>query len=371
MTSPHPENRWRGAVLGSALGDTLGSPFEFQPVTLAHTLGGAPWISALHGAPESTGPHHAWGSPPPRAAGTDDVRYHAVFLRQTLENHRPPTPAEYAQRVLHIHAHPDAHFPAFPSETRQQWAPLVPCARGFLGMSDPQYPQLSPAELHRRSFGLPFPVLLGLISFPTYGLLRPGAPHAAYSGAFRLGFHEIGYAAEVNGFFAALLALAAIGAAPRDALQTALALNPMSLGNMFEGPYVAHRLPAFLRDLDAFTGNHQALAHWLSARFSHTHPFDPYRSLCIALAALLRCDGDGLRALLIAVNITDAHPQSPTFMDIDCYGSITGALVGAFHGDDAFPPDLLTLVQEVNHAHYGIDLESLARGAAAIASPHP
>jgi len=46
------------------------------------------------------------------------------------------------------------------------------------------------------------------------------------------------------------------------------------------------------------------------------------------------------------------------YEDIDCYGSIAGALAGAFAGVDAFPPDMLAQVVESNKRVHGIDLEA-------------
>ncbi len=47
--------------------------------------------------------------------------------------------------------------------------------------------------------------------------------------------------------------------------------------------------------------------------------------------------------------------------DVDCTGSVAGALVGALNGIEAFPEDWVFDTISANKKAYGIDLESNAR----------
>src|SRR5271157_3000458 len=47
MTSQHRQSRMRGCILGAALGDALGAPFEFRPFEHVNATIGKPWIDGL------------------------------------------------------------------------------------------------------------------------------------------------------------------------------------------------------------------------------------------------------------------------------------------------------------------------------------
>ena len=57
------------------------------------------------------------------------------------------------------------------------------------------------------------------------------------------------------------------------------------------------------------------------------------------------------------------------YADIDCYAGITGALVGAYCGDNALPADVVEQVVAGNKAVYGFDLEeTISRFTRLVAS---
>jgi ADP-ribosylglycohydrolase len=71
----------RGCVLGAALGDAIGGPFEFGPLERVPEIVGDTWIDGLYPYPGTTGPHGVWPVPadvdaaPPAGTGTEDTRY--------------------------------------------------------------------------------------------------------------------------------------------------------------------------------------------------------------------------------------------------------------------------------------------------------
>ncbi|NIQ99311.1 MAG: hypothetical protein GTN78_03810, partial [Gemmatimonadales bacterium] len=81
------------------------------------------------------------------------------------------------------------------------------------------------------------------------------------------------------------------------------------------------------------------------------------------VAALYYSDGDPIRTIVMAVNDRDLDDDGNfvRLRDVDCTGSVAGALVGALNGIEAFPEDWVFDTISANKKAYGIDLESNAR----------
>jgi ADP-ribosylglycohydrolase len=358
------ESKIRGCVLGMALGDAIGGPFEFGPLARVPALTGGTWIDGLYPYKETTGPHGVWPCPPPHGGlppagtGTDDVRLNWLLLDLATDLGRMPTPHDLAKRYVEIYEHPEPIFPGHVELARQQFAHFEGACRGYLGQTSEQFPDLTPELLLARSLGLNFPILSGLFSLTIAGVLYPGQPVEAYRAAFLLAFFDIGYAREATALLAASIGTA-LGEdiAPKALFDRIVTLDPLHLGGEFSEPYVKAHLPR-LYPLIAEARSDQETARVLSLAFRRDHPFDPVRTLGTALLSVIAADGDPLRAILIAVNhvgIDDAG-QATRYEDIDCYGAIAGAIAGAISGAEAFPAEMLEQVVESNKAVYGIDL---------------
>ena len=165
------ESKIRGCVLGAALGDAIGAPFEFQPAAIAPQSDGQPWIDGLYPSQIHISPHGMWAQPAPAGTGTDDTRYNWLFLELAASLGRMPTASNFAQRYLELYEQPDSVFPGHTDLTREQFAHWEGVCRGYLGQTSEQYPGLTPDELLGRSLGLNFPILSGLITLTSAGLL--------------------------------------------------------------------------------------------------------------------------------------------------------------------------------------------------------
>jgi ADP-ribosylglycohydrolase len=93
------------------------------------------------------------------------------------------------------------------------------------------------------------------------------------------------------------------------------------------------------------------------------HVFDTVEILGFPVAAMYYTDGDPLRSIIISANDRDLDAQGNLIRlrDVDCTAGLAGALVGALHGIEAFPPDWVRATLDANKAVYGIDIEQNAR----------
>jgi ADP-ribosylglycohydrolase len=357
-------SRVRGCVLGAALGDAIGGPFEFGPLERVPALTGGTWIDGLYPYLDTIAPHNVWPHPdgglPPAGTGTDDVRLDWLYLELAIELKRAPTARDLALRYIEIYEHPEIVFPGHHKLTRAQFAHWEGACRGYLGQTSAQYPGLTPELLLARGLGLNFPILSGLYALTMAGLLYPGQPIAAYKAAFLSAFYDIGYAREATALLAACIATAiAEEIAPRALYERALAWDPFHLGGPFSKPFVKGHLPqCYVLVADPQPDAEVALA--LSTAFRHYHPMDPFRTLAVALLSVLVAEEDPLRAMTIAANHVgiDDKDRPTRYEDIDCYASIAGALAGALWGAEALPQEMVAQVIESNKAVYGIDLEA-------------
>ena len=363
MNTATMHSKIRGCVLGAVLGDAIGGPFEFGPLERVPQKTGGTWIDGLYPYPATTGPHGVWAPPtgglPPAGTGTDDTRYNWLFLELAIELGRMPSAGDLAARYLYLYEHPDAVFPGHAAWTKEMFAHWEGACRGYLGQTSALYPGLSPDLLLARSLGLNFPILSGLITLTSAGLLFPGDPKSAYREAFRAAFFDIGYAREAVALLAAGISMAiAADLTPQAIYERLIDLDPLHLGGPFSAPFVKEHLP-HVYPLLTDRGTDREFAYALSVAFRAFHTFDPFRTLAIALLAVLAAGSDPMRAILIAANHVglDEHEHPTRYEDIDCYAGLAGALGGAIWGAEAFPADALDQVVRSNRLVHGIDLE--------------
>jgi ADP-ribosylglycohydrolase len=363
------EDRIRGCVLGTVLGDAIGGPFEFGPLERVPKVTGGDWIDGLYPyGLEMGAPHGVWVPSPlkglgaPAGTGTDDTRLNWLYLELAIKLGRAPSDCEMANRYLELYEQPERTFPGHAEMVRLEFEHWEPACCGLLGQQSERFPGLPPDVLLARALGLNFPILSGLIALTWVGLLYPGRPEAAYETAFRSAFYDIGYAREAVGLLAAAISLAAgdlVSGSSQVLYERLLEMDPLHLGSEWSAPYVLDHLPRYRALIEPGRSDVET-ARALSVAFRYHHAFGAFRTLCVALLAVLAANGDPLRGILIAANHVglDDQGQPTRYEDIDCYAGLAGAVAGALYGAAAFPDDMLALVQESNLAVYGIDLES-------------
>jgi ADP-ribosylglycohydrolase len=364
MTEAGLHSRIHGCVLGAALGDAIGAPFEFRLPMDQVSRAGSPWIDALHPFTGEVGPHGIWRSPAPPGTGTDDTRYNWLFLELAAELRRMPSAKELAGRFLEVHERPASFFPEHPELATSQFEAWEGVCQGQLGQKSSVHPGVPPDILRDRSIGLNFPTLMGLITCTSAGLLFPGRPADAYRAAFMTDFVDLGYARECVAILASAISMAVTGRADvDDILEAALDLDPFDLGGPFGEPFARDSLRAFLQ-VGRDCSTPEDLAESLSRDLARLHPFDPVRTLAIAFAATSAAPTDTLTAILIAANhrAVDEAGNLGGFLDVDCYATVAGALSGAMTGTGTLPLTMLADVVRGNTEVYGFDLlESIDR----------
>lgn len=351
-------NRILGAAVGAAVGDALGCPFEFQPrAAVQKRLGDSPWIDDLYPIQDlAVHPLGVWDTAAACGIGTDDTRMSWLMLRLVAERGLSIRPVDLAELYLAVYQRPQDYFPQHPLLARDNLAYYVDAACGVLGQTSPAHPQAGPEVLNSGALGVGMPTLLGMISLPCAGCLAPGNHEEAYRRAFALAFMDVGYGRDVTAVMAAIVSLLCGGEPLHEAIELALSLNPYGVD-----PAWRERVAGWVKEAGQEAGHFasdRAFCAFLAEACWGLHPFDPVAALGTALACAVRAQGSFARALLLSVNQwelgRDGKPQR--LRDVDCIGSITGAICGAFAGYANIPAGWLAHSRAANLETYGLDI---------------
>jgi ADP-ribosylglycohydrolase len=363
--------KFLGSVIGAAVGDTVGAALEFwDPEHIATHPAGSQWITEM--LPVLGRPIHPlglWRQDPPLGTATDDTRLNQVFVESAIKYGGMLNSKLLASEYIDRYLNRDRYYPGYHDLATQQFGFAFSSACGVLDMECPLHPGMPPFALRSGARGRGMPSLSGLLAIPTAGLLHPGDPDAAYAHALELAYMDIGYAKDATALLAALIAIGFNEElSPREAIRKGLEIDPFGFGEgrRLGGHWPVYRMMVehinhFLEIADQVeTDRDLVLA--LSREVAGLHPFDPIDILGIPVAACYRANGDPKRAILMAVNNRDfdADGTFRRFRDIDCDGSVCGALVGALADVDAFPPEWIAATVAANREVYGFDLEKNA-----------
>ena len=110
MHSDALASRIRGSILGAALGDAVGAPFEFRPIDDVVSRLGCEWIDSAYPYEGGIGAHGVWQTPAPAGTSTDDTRYNWLMLELAAELGRVPTAEDLARRDIEVYEEPDRFF---------------------------------------------------------------------------------------------------------------------------------------------------------------------------------------------------------------------------------------------------------------------
>jgi ADP-ribosylglycohydrolase len=365
-----------GSIVGATIGDAIGIVVEFRTRDFVlRYLDGADWVDDMLDMTEH-GVHPAglWRENPPAGTGTDDTRLNHIFLECVINNHGHISSqllaTEYVERCRHL----DRYYPEHQGLARDFLAYHYPRACLHLGITEVEEAYgkpLLPAYRHEMNS---FPMLVGLLTCQSAGLLFEGDPAQAYLKAAEIAFFDTGYARDATAMLAAVVsaALAEGQVSGRDISDVGIATNPLEIGGA-EGKWRrlvttdwlfpnAPCLERFFEIVDTAGGEREAIAG-LARAAEGLHPFDSLDVFGVPLACVRFTDGDPVRSILMAANHrrVDENGELIGMRDVDCTAMIAGVIVGALHGVDAFPDRWVDAILAANKEVYGIDIESTAR----------
>ncbi|MEL6842247.1 MAG: ADP-ribosylglycohydrolase family protein, partial [Bacteroidota bacterium] len=223
-------------------------------------------------------------------------------------------------------------------------------------------------------------VCAGMLFSPMIGAVYPGNPSWAYEQTYLIDIFDIGYAKDVSGLTAAMVAKAMIpGTSPdsimrvmrdvdprgyfesrlvgrtayrvyRDALWIVKAAKEADPAEVLKNSPIKLAIPLETAE-DSIKYARFAVAYEQMEQHLQRYPFHPSEIHLINLVGLMLFDFEFQATMEFVINFG---------RDNDTTGAVTGAILGAYHGVEALPEGLVQKVLETNRL-MGIDLESLAQ----------
>lgn len=366
------ERKVAGSVVGAAIGDALGAPLElWSKEKVAGHPQGTEWIDGLIPfVDRPTSPHGVWRTDAPLGTATDDTRLNQVVVEAGIKYGRTLTSKLLAAEYVDRYVNHERYYPGYGELARQQFMLFSSIACGVLDIESPVFPGVPPHVLRSALHGRDEPTLAGLYNMRAAGLFHAGDPEAAYRFAFELDFLDIGYARDATAILAAMIA-AGFDArlSPRQAIRRGFEIDPYRFHDWAPGPWPGPWTPrTMVTQLTRFfelaetAASDRDFVQAVSREVRHLPRWSAIDALCVPVAAAYRANGEPKRAMLMAVNdrYLDEHDAFAGFRDIDCMGTVCGALCGALTGIDAFPAEWVEPVVAANREVYGFDVRRSA-----------
>lgn len=370
--------RIRGMMLGTALGDALGGPIEFQPRDAVQRLPQPPKLwrdedvldgqarvetqrrlqlrsyRELRAEPESYG---QWNRNSLPGTVTDDTRHKLILMHALREAERtgrwPMGVKEYAQAYL--------DWPGTVAVTGQPGYPAMAvdwleeyqfAARWVVGERD-----LGKARPPERLWnGLP--TCAGQMALLPIAAVFAGEPELAYRACYQLAFIDNGWGKDM---IAALVAgLAAALVTPLDPKTPGVAWESILRVMRRTDPYGYGRIRWTERSVDRWLnlaskfsreseGRPARLFARLEKTFEHTTKWEAQVPFVVVFSCLELAAYDPLASLQLSMEW--GH-------DTDSYAQLLGAFVGALHGPELFPAEWREAVSTRLRADHRVELEA-------------
>lgn len=367
-----------GSLIGSAIGDAMGAPTEMWSRQDRERSYG--FIESLDPSFIDPSPEGLWDFHLPTGATTDDTRWKSLagnYVSQQIGSfYRPegPDPYQFAEQILTSYRQEVARLKDSPGENPrdieyhvrrltwlQEWASV---AEPFVKKDMEAYT----TALHTFYGGEL--LCAGMLYAPALGLPYPGDPLKAYHAAHRLGIFDQGYARDITGLTAAMVAAAmAPGAKPSSVMEIFRTVDPydyfrsrlfgrLAFKTFQTAEYIVDTAKSFpectekpATGQDSMAKCQMIKAFKLLDQQNQHAPAHAQEILLVTLTAMLYSDFDFTASLEFITNYG---------RDNDTSGAVAGAVLGAYHGYAHLPNKLKESVMETNRNNLGIDLEKLA-----------
>jgi len=375
-------NKILGSLVGSAIGDAMGAPTEMWGRKDRLTSFG--FIDSLDSSFIDPSPEGLWDFHLPAGTTTDDTRWKLLVGNyvsnqlSTFYQSQGPDPYLFAEHILGSYRSEvdrlkdtQGYNPlAYERNMRrlewlQEWA-LV--AEPFADKDLEAYT----TALHGFYGGEL--LCAGMLYAPALALPYPGDPMAAYQTSFRLGIFDQGYARDITGLTAAMVAAALpYNATKRSVMEVFQTVDPNDyfrrrlFGRMaFKTYRAAERISKSAKELNHCHGETLDLplvkndslvtcrlqrAFMLLDQRNQDAPAHAQEILLVTLTAILYSDFDFQQCMEFITNYG---------RDNDTSGAVAGAILGAYWGFNGLPKSLRDPVVKTNKINLGIDLETLA-----------
>ncbi|MBO0936965.1 ADP-ribosylglycohydrolase family protein [Fibrella sp. HMF5335] len=374
-------DRVLGMLVGSAIGDAMGAPTEMWSREMIGTMYGS--VTGLDSMVREPSAEGTWYMNLPAGGTTDDTRWKKLTVSYLLTQRGGPLDArafaghiltQYRADVQRLKNTSGDDPGAFEANTRrmawlQEWAKV---AKPYAAQNWPAY-----VDALSGFYGGEM-TCAGLLYAPVLGTLFPGQPERAYAETFRLAIFDLGYARDLTALTGAMMAAAMTpGATPESVLNVLRDVDPqgyfqsrlvgrMGYRALERARSVVYKAaqwtpPAALNTAGLVFPRHgradtlalarRQYAFTLLDGYNQDSPIRSGEIFQITLTAMLYGGFDFLKSLQFAVNFG---------RDNDTTGAIIGAILGACHGADKLPKDLVNQVLTVNKKHTETDLVKLA-----------
>ncbi len=370
-------NKILGFLVGSAIGDAMGSPVEMWSAgQIEDRFGFIDKLIINSRASSAEGP---WGSNMPAGTGTDDTRWKYLFgkylLGQSRADQRSETFAHFIQQQyegLKRSLDETDSFDADKLEVNikylqwlQEWAIV---ANAYLSGDIDRY-----NERLAKFYGGEM-ACAGLLYAPLLGMLYPGDPLNAYLAGWDHSIFDLGYAKDLTSMSAALTAAAMTYESVDSILNLHQWVDPKNYtdsrligricNQIHEGALAAQRKDLIADSVkgtpDYFLGDtmkHKRMLATFQSMDPHLKsiPFHADEIYRISLNALAFSGGNFMDAMVFITNYG---------RDNDTVGAVAGGILGAFTGYTALPDKMCRTVIDAHRDILNIDLESLAEDLA-------
>lgn len=371
-------NKIKGLLFGTFIGDALGGPIEFQGHPEIQATPNPPKLWAdktdliddgeiiaareriyfreykhLRPIPE---PYGHWGTNSAPGTVTDDSRHKFIFMhfvRNALrQNKFPVTEKDYAKAYLNWSKSATITTHSGYDTLVNQWL-------------DESYKAIN-WILGKREIGVAYPperlwnalpTCYGQMALPPMAAIYPGEPVKAYLSSYNIAWFENGFAKDM---------IAAINAG----LAKALTLDPTKMSNeqlwteviytmRSTDPYHYKKVPWSERAVDRWLniadtlvaraqGSPAKLFEQLENEFLYTTKWEAQVPFTVIFSCIKICKYDPLAALQLSIEWGWDH---------DSYAQLLGAFIGAIHGPYIFKEDMRAVVTKRLKADYDEDID--------------
>ncbi|MEM7656854.1 MAG: ADP-ribosylglycohydrolase family protein [Bacteroidota bacterium] len=378
-----------GALVGSAIGDAMGAPTEmWSRHAMQVEFGHIDQLDSMVREPSAEG---TWGYNLSAGSTTDDTRWKALMVDFfTGESERPQARqaeldgkafARLIRQRYEVGLSGLKQIDAYESEPYEaqmrellwlkEWAMVAkPYEEGDLQAYSDALNRFYGGEM----------VCAGMLWSPMVGVMYPGDPAWAYEQTFAINAYDLGYAQDISGLTASLVAAAMHPQSSPDSIlgvmrsvdprgyfrsrlvgrtayklfqearylvATAREVNP---ADVLKDPPVKLALP-LKTQADSIRYAQWSTAYQQLDHNLRSYPFHPAEIHLVNLTALMITDFDFQLALEFVINFG---------RDNDTTAAVTGAILGAMHGAEALPPKLVQQTLASNR-ELGLDLEQMAQ----------